>query len=179
MLRLERLSPNKPYKLSDGGGLFLLVRSSKKTGVSKWWRLKYRFGGKEKLLSFGTYPEITLVSARKKREVARKLLAEEIDPGQEKKAAKASASGAGTFEAVAREWHAKFSPGWAASHSAKLLRRLELYIFPWIGTLPIAKVEAHEVLSTIQRIEAKGNLETARRALQKMPILDFLPGYHS
>lgn len=157
---------DKPYKLSDGGGLFLLVGLSKKNGVSKWWRFKYRFEGKEKLLSLGTYPEITLLSAREKREAARKQVAEGIDPSHERKATKTTESGADTFEAIAREWHRKFSPGWAESHSAKLLRRLELYIFPWIGARPVAKVEAHEVLSAIQRIEAKGNLETARRALQ-------------
>jgi integrase len=157
---------DKPYKLSDGGGLFLLVSPSKKNGGSKWWRFKYRFEGREKLLSFGSYPEISLLSAREKRDAARKLVAEGIDPSQERKAAKAAESGAGTFEAVAREWHSKFSPGWAESHSVKLLRRLELYIFPWIGSRPVSKIEAHEVLSSIQRIEAKGNLETARRALQ-------------
>ncbi len=127
-------SKDKPYKLSDGGGLFLLVNPSKKFGVCKWWRFKYRFGGKEKLLSFGTYPEVTLLSAREKRDVARRLVAGGIDPSHERKAAKAAESGSGTFEAVAREWHSKFSPGWAESHNTKLLRRLELYIFPWIGS---------------------------------------------
>lgn len=143
-----------------------LSAPQKKIGCSKWWRFKYRVDGKEKLLSFGTYPEISLLSAREKRDAARKLVAEGIDPGQERKANKASESGAGTFEAVAREWHSKFSSGWAESHSTKLLRRLELYIFPWIGARPVANIEAHEVLSTIRRIEDKGNLETARRALQ-------------
>jgi len=156
----------KPHKLSDGSGLFLLVTPSKNGGCSKWWRFKYRFEGKEKLLSFGTYPEISLLSAREKRDTARKQVAEGIDPSQERRAAKATESGSGTFEAVAREWHGKFSLGWAESHSTRLLRRLELYIFPWIGARPVEKIEAHELLSAIQRIEAKGNLETARRVLQ-------------
>ena len=160
----------KPYKLFDGGGLFLLITPSKKgelpPGVGgKWWRFKYRFGGKEKLLSFGTYPEISLSSAREKREAARKQIAEGIDPGEERKAAKVTDSGAGCFEAVAREWHGKFSATWSDTHRVKLLRRLELYVFPWLGPRSVGAIMAPELLAVIRRIEATGHLETAHRAL--------------
>ena len=169
---------DKPYKLFDGGGLFLLVTPSKQSELppdgkklppsagGKWWRLKYRFGGKEKLLSFGTYPEISLSSAREKRDAARRQIAEGIDPGEERKAVKASEAGENCFEAVAREWHGKFSASWSDSHREKLLRRLELYVFPWMGSRPAGEITAPELLSVIRRTEASGHLETAHRALQ-------------
>jgi hypothetical protein len=114
----------KPYKLFDGDGLFLLVTPTKKgelppnTG-GKWWRFKYRFQGKEKLLSFGTYPEVSLASARERRDVARKQVAAGIDPSVSRKEEKEQWSGEGSFEAVAREWIDLKSPGWSPSHIAK------------------------------------------------------------
>ena len=150
-------------KLFDGGGLFLLVNP---TG-SKLWRLKYRFGGTEKLLSLGIYPQTTLTEARQKRAEARALLAKEIDPGDVKKARKAAESeDQDTFESIAREWHLRYSPTWAASHADKIIRRLELYIFPWVGKMQIRSVSTPELLACLHRLEDKGTLDTAHRAKQ-------------
>ena len=150
----------KPYKLADGGGLFLLVTPA----GGKWWRLKYRIGGKEKLLSLGIYPDVGLKAVRNKRDTAREQLAAGIDPSGAKKAAKLAEAGGESFEAIAREWHAKFAPTWVESHSARILRRLEADIFPWLGVRPIADIKAPDVLSALRRIESRGALETAHRA---------------
>lgn len=152
----------KPVKLSDGGGLFLLVTP---TG-GKWWRLKYRIGGKEKLLSLGVYPDVPLRDAREKRDSARKLIAAGGDPSEQRKATKQAQAGAESFEAVAREWYAKFSPSWVPSHGERIIRRLEADVFPWIGSKPIADIKAPELLSVARRIHGRGALETAHRALQ-------------
>lgn len=149
-----------PYKVFDEHGLFLMV-----TPVDqRYWRLKYRFEGREKLLALGVYPEVTLREARDKRDDARRLLRNGVDPGAKRRAEQSAAGD--SFEAIAREWFERFSAKWAPGHSGKLIRRLELYIFPWIGTRPIAKIEAPEILACLRRIEAKGNLESAHRALQ-------------
>ena len=152
----------KPLKLYDEKGLFLLVNPN----GSRWWRLKYRFGGKEKLLSLGVYPEVSLKKAREKRDEAREDIRNGIDPSQAKKAQKASASGADSFEAIAREWFEKFSKTWTLSHGARILRRLERDIFPWIGKRPIVEVKAPELLTVLRRIEERGAVETAHRASQ-------------
>jgi integrase len=150
-------------KMFDEGGLFLLLDAS----GGKWWRFKYRFGGKEKLLSFGVYPAVSLKDARERRDEARKLLANGIDPGEQRKAVK-SARGerdANSFEVVAREWFAKFKPKWVESHSAKIITRLERDVFPWIGGKPVADVTAKVLLACLQRIEKRGAIETAHRAM--------------
>ena len=153
----------KPRKLFDGGGLFLLVTPS----GGKLWRLKYRFGGTEKLLTVGTYPQTSLAEARQKRDDARVLLEKGIDPGDTKKAQKAAeVQETETFEVIAREWHTKFSLSWAQSHGSKIIRRLELYVFPWLGNRAIRSITAPELLAALRRIEAKGNLETAHRTQQ-------------
>ncbi|MHB1350046.1 MAG: tyrosine-type recombinase/integrase [Desulfobulbaceae bacterium] len=153
----------KSQKLFDGWGLYLLVTP---TG-GKLWNLKYRFEGKEKKLSLGAYPDVSLAEARLKRDHARTLLANGADPSDTKKAQKAAgAEETETFEIIAREWHAKFSPSWAASHADKILRRFELYTFPWIGAKPIKSISAPELLSVLRRIEAKGTLDTAHRVKQ-------------
>lgn len=154
----------KPIKLFDGGGLFLHVAPS----GGKSWRLKYRFGGKEKLLTFGTYPEVSLSEAREKRDQARKLLAADVDPGENKKAQKTAHQGnsENTFEVIAREWFGKFAPGWAQNHSEKIIRRLERDIFPWLGKLPISEIKAPELLTALRRVENRGAIETAHRVLQ-------------
>jgi integrase len=152
----------KPFKLFDGGGLHLLVNPA----GGKWWRWKYRFGGKAKLLSFGVYPDVSLKAARDKRDAARKQLAAGIDPGQARKAEKVAQAGAESFEAIAREWHAKFAPGWVASHGDRILRRLEVDVFPWLGKRPIAELEAPDILAALRRIESRGAVETAHRAMQ-------------
>lgn len=153
---------DKAFKLFDGGGLYLEVRP---TG-GKWWRWKYRIAGKEKRLSFGVYPDVSLKVARERREDARKQLAEGVDPGQLRKADKLSQAGAETFEAVAREWHAKFSTGWVPSHGDRIMRRLEKDLFPWLGTRPIAEIQAPELLAVLRRIESRGAIETTHRAMQ-------------
>lgn len=155
---------DKPRKLADEKGLFLLI--TPKGG--KWWRLKYRFGGKEKLLSLGVYGDVSLKAARERRDEARRLLAEGIDPGHHRKTAKRMQSerAANSFETVAREWFTKFSPAWAAGHSEKIIRRLERDVFPWIGGRPIAEISAPELLDVLRRIEERGAVETAHRAKQ-------------
>ncbi len=133
----------------------------------KLWNLKYRFEGKEKKLSFGVYPDISLAEARQRREQARSLLANGVDPSATRKAQKvAETQETETFEVIAREWHEKFAPFWAASHAGKIIRRFELYVFPWIGSKPIKSITPQELLSVLRRIEAKGILETAHRTQQ-------------
>jgi integrase len=153
----------KPIRLFDGGGLYLEVAPA----GGKWWRLKYRIDGKEKRLSLGVYPDVSLKDARDRRDDARKLLADGIDPGENRKAQKAAKveRAANSFEVVAREWYAKQAPNWAEHHGDRIIRRFERDIFPWIGGRPIADVTAPELLAAVQRIENRGALETAHRAL--------------
>ena len=114
---------DKPQRLPDGGGLYLEVSPA----GGKWWRLKYRFDAKEKRISLGTYPDTSLANARDKRDAARKLLATGVDPGEHRKAEKAAGDdkAANSFEVVAREWFAKHSPTWVASHTDKIIQRLQ------------------------------------------------------
>lgn len=151
---------DKPLKLSDGGGLFLLVQPNGKKG----WRLAYRFQGKQKLLSLGIYPAVSLKEAREEREKFKKLLAKGIDPSAQRKADKDVP--ADTFEALAREWFAKFSSSWAKGHADKIIRRLERDIFPWIGNRATKEITPPELLAVLRRIEARGAVETAHRAMQ-------------
>jgi integrase len=153
-------SGTKPIKLFDTDGLFLLVSPS----GGKWWRFKYRFGGKEKLMSLGTYPEVSLAQARGRRDEGRKQVADGVDPSQARKASKETKLvNEVTFEAVAREWHKKFTPTWTAGHAITIRRRLELNVFPWIGERPIIEIKAPELLMVLRRIESRGALETAHR----------------
>lgn len=151
----------KQVKLADGGGLYLLVTPN----GGKCWRLKYRFGGKEKVLALGTYPEVSLAEVRERRDVAKKQLANNIDPGAVKKAQKAALAGRAenSFEVVAREWHEKFKSTWTEGHAVTIMSRLELNVFPWLGRCPIEEVEAPDVLAVLRRIESRGALETAHR----------------
>jgi integrase len=153
----------KPRKLYDERGLFILL--SPKGG--KWWRFKYRFDGKEKLLSLGVYPDVSLKQARERRDDARKLVADGVDPGEHRKAIKATRADSleNSFEVLAREWFSKYSINWGADHCQRVLRRLERDIFPWIGKNPVGEVTAPELLKVLQRIENRGALETAHRAL--------------
>ena len=154
----------KARKLFDGGGLYLEI--SPRGG--KWWRWKYRFGGKEKRLSLGVYPDVSLKAARARHDEARALLAEGVDPSEARKAEKAASHEQATnsFEAIAREWFAKHAPNWAESHCKKLMQRFERDIFPWLGGQPIASMTAAQLLVTVRRIEQRGALETAHRTLQ-------------
>jgi integrase len=154
----------KARKLFDERGLYLEV--SPKGG--KWWRFKYRFGGKEKRLSLGVYPDISLKDARERREDARKLVANGIDPSEARKAAKSAGEdrAANSFEVIAREWFAKRSSTWVPSHADRIIRRLERDIFPWLGRKPTTDINAPQLLEAVRRIEARGAVETAHRALQ-------------
>jgi integrase len=156
-------SKSTPYKMSDGEGLFLLVTPS----GGKYWRLKYFFAAKEKLLALGVYPEVSLSDARERRIQARKVLAAGQDPGELKKDAKRvlNQKHANTFEVIAREWHTNRLPKWGPEHAKKILTRLERHVFPSIGTRPIADLTASELLSVMRKIEEHGG-EIAHRLLQ-------------
>jgi integrase len=156
-------STGKPIKLSDGGGLFLLIQPNDK----KYWRLAYRFNGKQKTLALGVYPAVSLAKARERREDARRLLADGIDPNEQRKATKAAKIGqnADSFEVIAREWFANQAPVWVPTHADKIIRRLERDIFPWLGASPITSITAQQLLIAARRIEERGVKETARRAL--------------
>jgi integrase len=154
----------KPIKLSDSGGLYLIVTP---TG-GRWWRLDFRYEGKRKTISMGIYPDVPLMLARERRDEARRLLAQDIDPGEHRKIAKEAktARAENGFETVAYEWFAKHLPSWAPSHGERIIRRLERDIFPYIGARPISEINAPELLRVLRRIEERGALETAHRALQ-------------
>lgn len=155
----------RPVKMFDGGGLFLLINPN----GSRWWRLKYRVDGKEKLISLGVYPDVGLKDARERRDEARKLIAGGIDPGAARKAQKASRleRAANSVEMVAKEWFEKFAANWAPTYSSKVKARFEKDIYTWIGHRPIAEVSPREILEVLRRIEKRGALETARRALSE------------
>ena len=154
---------DRPYKLFDEKSLYLLVNPS----GSKLWRFKYTFAKREKTLSIGAFPEISLAVARRHRTIARQMLAMGVDPSASKRANKELRLVKGvTFEQVAREWLEKFSPSWALSHSSKVKRRLERDIYPRIGNRPIREIGARELLLALRKIEARGALETAHRAKQ-------------
>lgn len=156
-------SSDKTQKLFDEKGMYLEV--TPKGGT--YWRLKYRIDGKEKRLSFGVYPEVSLKEAREKRTEARKLIANGVDPSEVRKAEKAGRleNGANTFEVVALEWFARQSQDWAETYSGKVIRRLEMYVFPWLGDKPISSIKAPDLLAVIRRTEERGARETARRTL--------------
>ena len=152
----------KPCKLFDTKGLFLLVTPQ----GSKLWRVKYRFAHKDQLLSLGAYPEVTLKQARVGRDEVRRQVTAGIDPSAARKALKATQAGEGSFEVLAREWIHQFAPGWVPTHTSRVLRRLEVDLFPWIGARPVGEITAPELLQALRRIQARGALETAHRALQ-------------
>jgi len=154
----------KPRKLSDGGGLYLEVMPSR----SKYWRLKYRFSGKEKRLAIGVYPQISLKEARIKRDEAKKLLSENIDPSQAKQDAKRqnTLKTENLFEEIAREWHEKQSNGWTERHAKYVLVRLEADIFPELGNIPTNEIKAPDLLAALRKIEDRGALDIAKRARQ-------------
>lgn len=155
---------DKPYKLTDGDGMFLYVH----TNGSRYWRLKYRYLGKEKLLSLGVYPEVSLAEARDKRIEARKLLANNIDPSYSKKEAKRQSliKAENTFEVIAREWHSNQSENWTSRYSKYVITRLESDIFPAIGSRPVAEIKPPELLDVFRKIEKRGAHEIAHRTMQ-------------
>ncbi len=153
----------KTVKLFDVRGLYLQVSP---TG-GEWWRLKYRFDGKERKLALGVYPDVRLKDGRDRRDEARRLLAAGIDPSENRKTQKAAHTerAANSFEVLSREWFAKYAKTWAASHSERVVRLFERDIFPWMGGRPVADITAPEILTVVRRIEARGALETAHRSL--------------
>ena len=154
----------KAFKMFDAGGLFLIVTPA----GGKWWRLRYRMDGKEKTLSLGVYPDVSLKDARARRDAARKLLADGVDPSEQRKDDKAERllQATNSFEAVTREWCEKKSSSWVPAYAERLLRRFERDIFPSIGKKPIAEIKPPLLLATIRKIEARGAIETAHRAMQ-------------
>ncbi len=156
----------KPYKLADDKGLFLLV--GVKPGAL-YWRVKYRFAGKEKLLALGVYPEISLKDARRKRDEARRLLDAGTDPAEARRVEKIARKVAATtsFESVAREWHEKKRHEWVDTYAAKVLASLEQDLFPSLGRRPIAEISSAELLIALRKIEARGALETLKRVRQR------------
>jgi len=155
---------DKTYRLADEKGMYLEVSP---TGA-RYWRFKYRHLGKEKRLAFGVYPEVGIKDARSKRDAARKLIADGIDPSAAKKAAKSAAliNASNTFQLTATEWFAKNKISWADSHADRIIDRLKRDVFPWIGNRPIADITAPELLTVLRRIEDRGANETAHRVLQ-------------
>lgn len=154
----------KPYKLFDGGGLYLLVRPD----GSRYWRFKYRIDGTEKLISLGVFDEVSLKRARKLHEGARDLLQAGIDPSEQRKVAKANRRTAAenTFEAVAREWFDKKSRTWAKNNADIVIRRLEKDVFPKIGGDPISKLTGPKLLEVLRAVEGRGAIESAHRIRQ-------------
>lgn len=153
---------DKQYKLTDGSGMHLLVHPN----GSKYWRLQYRFGGKQKMLALGVYPEVSLADARARRDEARKLLANSIDPGDKKKNDKVEQEEARTFEQLAIEWHAT-NKKWSEEHSRRVLKSLEDNLFPAIGKRNIAELKTRDLLAPIKAVEMSGRLEIASRLQQR------------
>lgn len=157
----------KAVKLFDGGGLYLEIAPS----GGKWWRLKYRFQGKEKRISLGTYPTVSLKDARERREQAKRLIEQGIDPSNQRKEAKAAAAAIEqeqntTFEAVARDWFSKKRNAWTPGHQKKILSRLENQLFPILGDKLFPALEPADFLTAIQKAESRGAIETAHRLAQ-------------
>lgn len=154
----------KPFKLSDGDGLFLVVMPS----GSKYWRMRYFLGGKEKLLALGVYPEVSLAEARERRFQARKVLAAGNDPSEIKKKTKRAAAlkSTNTFEVIAREWLEKKAHEWTPGHLRAKRSHLQRHVFKKLGNRPIAEITAPEVLETLRAVEAQGILDTTRRLRQ-------------
>ncbi len=161
LIRAEKPS-EKTKRLSDAHGLYLLLNPD----GSRWWRMDYRFAGKRKTLSLGTYPHVSLKDARAKLEDARGDVRRGVDPSEKRRATKTSGKGANSFETIAHEWFGKFKSSWVDSHSERILRRLERDVFPWIGEQDVARIKVQELLTVLRRIENRGAVETAHRALQ-------------
>ncbi|WP_027175902.1 tyrosine-type recombinase/integrase [Desulfovibrio aminophilus] len=154
----------KPKRLFDGGGLYLEVSPA----GAKLWRLKYRFGGKEKRLALGAYPAVSLAAARERRDEARKVLAQGVDPAAARKAEQAEARAQEeTFGDIAREWFDKFKHTWTPDGAEDIWQRLEKNVLPFLRERPIREITPPELLAVIRRMESRGVLETARRQLQK------------
>ncbi len=155
---------DKPYKKADGGGLYLQVQSN----GAKYWRMKYYFLGKEKLLALGIYPIVSLQEAREKRDNTKKLLDAGKDPSIVKKDKKRQTleRHKNTFEVIAREWHENQLARWSTNHGLNVMRRLEVDVFPYIGTRPISDITPPELLDVLRKIEKRGALDVTARVKQ-------------
>ena len=165
-IAVQKAAPkeDRPYKMSDGHGLFLLIKPS----GAKYWRWSYRYAGKQKELALGTYPLISLKAARTARDDARRKLLDGVDPGGLRKLQKTMrivATG-NSFQAVALEWFSRQKPRWAEKHWVKVQWMLEKNLFPWLGTRPVSEITPPELLATLLRIEERGAIETAKRVKQ-------------
>lgn len=164
VLQVQKAKPQeKPYKLGDGQGLYLLVNPNGR----KYWRLKYYFANKERVLALGVYPEISLAEARRKRDDARRLKHEEIDPAEDKREKKRRflATHENTFEKVAREWHELKQERWSPYYARQVMQRFENDIFPKIGHRPTDKIAASDLLAVARAIESRNAIEIAHRAV--------------
>jgi integrase len=169
-LKAKQAKPReKDYKLADSGGLYLFVT----TRGFRSWRMKYRFAGREKRLTFGPYPEVTLSEARDKRDAAKRLLRDHRDPATEelKRRLAAATDQDATFETVARRWHKLHESRWTPVHASDVMRSLEREIFLTLGAIPIRELDAPLVLAALRKIEARGSLETAKRVRQRMSAI--------
>lgn len=155
---------DKPYKLTDGEGMHLLVHPN----GSKYWRLQYRFDGKQKMLALGVYPEISVSEARQRRDEAKRQVANSIDPSEKKKVEKQARKVAveNTFKSVALEWHEYKRPNWSKGYAEDLMETFENDIFPDIGKRPIAEIEPLEALTTLRKLEKRGVLDKLRKVRQ-------------
>lgn len=155
---------DKPYKLSDGGGLYLLVNPS----GSRYWRMKYRYAGKEKLLSIGVYPDVTLAEARDKRSEAKRLLAAGDDPSEVKQSAREAKILAvnNSFELIALEWHEHKRPNWSSGYAEDILEYLRKDIFPYIGRRAITEIKPMDMLSVLRKMEERGVLDKLKKTRQ-------------
>jgi integrase len=159
---------DKAYKLSDAGGLYLFVAPA----GGKLWRMRYTFQGKEKLLSFGPYPEVTLGKARDQRDEARAMLRDGKDPGLQKKIRRALNSDlTNTFEVIARDWHSRNKPTWTERHAQDVIDSLENFVFPTLGRLPVNEITPPMVLKVLREIEDRPAPETARRVRQRVSAI--------
>lgn len=165
-IQIRRAKPQeKPYTLSDGFGLALLINPD----GSKGWRFRYRFNGKAKLMSFGSYSLVSLAEAREKRESARKQVANGVDPVEERKAQKIAlkVSTENSFEAISREWHANKADRWTVAYREEIIKTFEQDVFPFIGNRPISEIKPLELLEVLRRIEKRGALEKTRKVRQR------------
>jgi hypothetical protein len=165
---IRALKPSeKPDKAWDSLGLYLLVQPN----GSRLWRFKYRFAGKEKLATFGAYPEGGLADARERRDGLRRLLSSGVDPSAHRKATKVARATAAenSMEVVAREWFGTMAPGWVENHRVKIIQRLERDVFPWLGSRPVSELTAPDVLAVLRRIEARATEVEDRARISRSP----------
>ncbi|WP_370420552.1 tyrosine-type recombinase/integrase [Pantoea vagans] len=163
-LKVRNTKPSdKPVKMTDGNGMHLLITTS----GSKYWRFQYRFAGKQKILALGVYPEVSLSEARRRRDEARQLVANHVDPSEKRKAEKIESKGLLTFEQVAQQWHTS-NRTWSDSHRTTVLNSLVSHVFPVIGKRNISELKTRDLLVPLKKAEASGHNELASRLQQRI-----------